>query len=126
LMLCTGEVNDYFRKLLEEARISGTSDITRLTNIVQLALSSTWLLYSIVIMFIGILRRYRPLRLLSILVFGLTILKIFFHDLSFLETLYRIFSFIGLGIILLAASYLYQRNKDVILGSGGAGTTPAP
>jgi uncharacterized membrane protein len=52
----------------------------------------------------------------SIVLFGFTILKIFIYDLSFLETLYRIFSFIGLGVILLAVSYLYQKYKDVILG----------
>jgi uncharacterized membrane protein len=53
--------------------------------------------------------------MLAIALFGVAILKIFIYDLSFLETLYRIFSFIGLGLILLVVSYLYQRYKDVIM-----------
>jgi uncharacterized membrane protein len=67
-------------------------------------------------MVVGIWRRRAGLRLVAMVLFGVTILKIFFYDLSFLQTLYRIFSFIGLGLILLAMSYLYQRYKGIILG----------
>jgi uncharacterized membrane protein len=55
---------------------------------------------------------------LAFALFGVSILKIFIYDLSFLDTLYRIFSFLGLGVILLAVSYLYQRYRGIILGSG--------
>jgi uncharacterized membrane protein len=63
----------------------------------------------------GLLRRVRSLRIIAIVLFGIAILKIFFYDLSFLETLYRIISFIGLGIILLTVSYLYQRYRSAIV-----------
>jgi uncharacterized membrane protein len=66
-------------------------------------------------MVLGIWKRARILRVVAMVLFGITILKIFIYDLSFLETLYRIFSFIGLGVILLAVSYLYQRYKSIIL-----------
>ena len=52
--------------------------------------------------------------------FGFTILKIFIYDLSFLDTLYRIFSFVALGLILLTVSYLYQRYRAIILGPSDA------
>jgi uncharacterized membrane protein len=48
------------------------------------------------------------------LLFGMTIVKVFFVDLSELERGYRVVSFIGLGAILLAVSFLYQRYKDQI------------
>lgn len=86
-----------------------------LENIKQLMLSGAWLAFSISLMAYGIIGRERTLRVLAIVLFGIAILKIFVYDLSFLETLYRIFSFIGLGLILLVVSYLYQRYKDVIL-----------
>ena len=66
--------------------------------------------------------RTQRLRIISIILFGVTILKIFIYDLSFLETLYRIFSFVGLGLILLATSYLYQRYRSVIFDTGKADT----
>jgi len=117
LVLLTGETRDFFEKSLSllTGSGSGTTDSrTALENMKQLALSGVWLLYSISLMAIGIWRRRQSLRIISIILFGVTILKIFIYDLSFLETLYRIFSFIGLGAVLLVVSYLYQHFKDVI------------
>ncbi len=85
----------------------------------QLVISGLWLLYSAVLMVFGIIRRLRSLRVIAFALFGLTILKIFIYDLSFLDTLYRIFSFIGLGVILLVISFLFQRYRDVIFGTDG-------
>ncbi|MEK9136448.1 MAG: DUF2339 domain-containing protein, partial [Bacteroidota bacterium] len=119
--LITGETKDVFQKakyLWEQATGYGdvSAELTRLSNLQQLSLSGIWLLYSVVLMVVGLWRRQRGIRISSIVLFGFTILKIFIYDLSFLETLYRIFSFIGLGVILLAVSYLYQKYKHVILG----------
>lgn len=116
-VLITGETYDYFAQ-----KIAATHDaeasyiiITDLENQQQLFLSAIWLLYSIALMTAGMMRHNRNVRIASMTVFGFTILKIFLFDLSFLETLYRIFSFIGLGVILLAVSYAYQKFKDIIL-----------
>ncbi|HEX9007396.1 MAG TPA: DUF2339 domain-containing protein, partial [Bacteroidota bacterium] len=120
LLLLTAETRDLFERLLALAGMGGgtasDSEISRLENLKQLSLSGIWLLFAAGLMGVGLLRRNRSLRLTAITLLGFTILKIFLYDLSFLETLYRIFSFIGLGIILLAASYAYQRNKELILG----------
>jgi uncharacterized membrane protein len=113
-MLITVEVIDFFEKRIQAADLD--SVIQRWMSFRQMSLSVAWLIYSVVLMVLGIWKRNRGIRIISIVLFGFTILKIFIYDLSFLETLYRIFSFIGLGIILLAVSYLYQRYKDVIVG----------
>jgi uncharacterized membrane protein len=42
----------------------------------------------------------------------LCILKLFLYDLRTLETLYRILSFITLGLILLGISWVYTRFRD--------------
>jgi uncharacterized membrane protein len=49
---------------------------------------------------------------MALLLLSLTILKVFLFDLSSLEKLYRIISFIVLGAILLAVSFLYQRYRQ--------------
>jgi uncharacterized membrane protein len=121
LDLITVETIDYFEKtiwhLTHNTVQSDTSkEISRLQDTQQLALSGVWLLYSIVLIIIGIWQRMPWLRISAMIFFGITILKIFIYDLSFLETLYRIFSFIGLGLILLLVSYLYHRFKSVIFG----------
>ncbi len=88
------------------------------TNMRQMTLSVVWLVYSFVLVSIGFWRRRRTLRFVAIGLFAVTILKVFVSDLSFLEPLYRMFSFAGLALILFATSYLYQRHKSLILGDG--------
>lgn len=61
-------------------------------------------------------------RITGIVLLGFTILKVFLYDLSFLQDLYRIFSFVGLGVILLVASYAYQRFGQVIFGTADTET----
>jgi uncharacterized membrane protein len=117
LVLLTGETRDFFEKKLELlGPLQGNMALSAsdLENMKQLSLSGVWLLYSISLMGVGIWRRLRSLRVIAFVLFGVTILKIFIYDLSFLETLYRIFSFIGLGVVLLIVSYLYQHYKGVI------------
>ena len=117
LVLTTGEIRDFFQRDIA-AVSSGTEDslqtIRKLENLQQMSLSGGWLLFSILLMGSGIWRRARSLRIFAIILFGFTILKIFIYDLSFLETVYRIVSFIALGVILLAVSYLYQRYRAII------------
>ncbi|MBK6836975.1 MAG: DUF2339 domain-containing protein [Bacteroidetes bacterium] len=66
------------------------------------------------LMVIGIYRQRLNIRLVSIILFGLTIAKVFFYDLSYLDTIHRIVSFIGLGVILILVSFLYQKYKHII------------
>jgi uncharacterized membrane protein len=129
LLLATGETRDFFGKDIALERANGraganSAEMIRLENLQQLSLSGVWLVFSIALMTIGILRRSRALRVTSIVLFGATILKIFIYDLSFLDTLYRIFSFIGLGVILLGVSYAYQRYKDLIFSAEPPGGDP--
>jgi uncharacterized membrane protein len=81
----------------------------------QMALSIVWALYSIILMAIGIFRKYGAVRLMSIIIFIVTILKVFVLDMAGLETIYRIISFIVLGIILMLAAFLYNKYKEKIM-----------
>ena len=78
----------------------------------QLSLSVVWALYGGGLLVVGRLRRVRLLRLMSLFLLSLTTLKVFFWDLSSLDRVYRIISFIVLGAILLAVSYLYQKSQQ--------------
>lgn len=122
-VLLTSEVVDFFEQRIVSLQAGISADSTvedslriqSYENLQQLWLSGVWLLYSIVMLVAGIWRRFRALRLVAIGLFMITIVKIFVFDLSFLETLYRIISFMGLGVILLSVSYLYQKFKSIIL-----------
>jgi uncharacterized membrane protein len=78
----------------------------------QLSISVVWTIYGGAMLTVGIARRSKLLRVMALLLLGLTIFKVFLFDLSSLEKLYRIISFIVLGLILLAVSFLYQRYRQ--------------
>jgi hypothetical protein len=110
--LLTMEVWHYY----ERAGLLDPKHLHNLANQRQLALSIVWMLYSIVLMIIGIWRRTLSLRVVAIVLFYITIAKLFISDLAFLDTLYRALSFIAVAPILFATSYLYQRYKTFIFG----------
>ena len=78
----------------------------------QLSLSVVWALYGAGLLVVGRVRQRRLLRVMSLALLSLTTLKVFFWDLSSLDRVYRIISFIVLGAILLAVSYLYQKSQQ--------------
>ncbi|MDQ3746539.1 MAG: DUF2339 domain-containing protein, partial [Acidobacteriota bacterium] len=78
----------------------------------QLSLSVVWALYGAGLLLAGRVWGVRLLRVMSLALLSLTTLKVFFWDLSSLDRVYRIISFIVLGAILLAVSYLYQKSQQ--------------
>ncbi len=71
--------------------------------------SAVWLVFSVLLLLIGILRQSKPVRLASAAVMLATIAKVFFIDLGELTGVWRALSFIGLGIVLVGIGLLYQR-----------------
>jgi uncharacterized membrane protein len=124
-VLLTGEISDFYRHRLHETGFGNGEGLASIRNQRQLALSMGWLVYSAVAIAMGFWRRHRSLRLAAIAMLGVTVLKVFAVDLSFLEQGYRILSFLGLGVLLLAASFLYQRHRDIILGNDDGSTAPS-
>ncbi len=78
----------------------------------QLSLSVLWAVYGGALLVFGLVRHNRLLRVMALALLGLTTCKVFFFDLSSLDKLYRIISFIVLGAILLAVSFLYQQRQQ--------------
>jgi len=89
-------------------------DILGSTNSDKLGLSLLWGLYSIFLIGRGIQMQRKHLRVGAISLFGITLIKLFFYDISNMETLPKTAVFIGLGILMLVASFLYNKYKDVI------------
>jgi uncharacterized membrane protein len=75
----------------------------------ELALSVLWLVYALALLVPGFMRKSAMLRWQGLVLLGVTIIKVFFLDLSFLTRFYRIVSFFILGLVLLLVSFFYQR-----------------
>jgi uncharacterized membrane protein len=74
----------------------------------QVALSVAWALYAVALVAVGFRRAYAPARYLAIALFGLTIVKVVTKDIAELDRVYQMLSVLGVGVLLVAASYLYQ------------------
>jgi uncharacterized membrane protein len=72
--------------------------------------SALWMAYGAMLMVIGFLRRSAFVRWQALLLIAATTFKVFVYDVSQLDRGYRIVSFIVLGVLLLAISFVYQRD----------------
>jgi uncharacterized membrane protein len=90
----------------------------------QATLSVLWALYAVGLVAFGIWRRYPPIRYFAIALFALTIAKVLAIDVATLDRPTRMVSMLAIGVLLLVASYLYQRlarpGRDAGLPTGGA------
>lgn len=87
-----------------------------LRNAQNLSLTAIWAIYAVIGLVIGIMKRWRYVRLGSLAFLAVPIIKVFVYDVFKLELGYRIGAFVGLGLLLLVSAYLYQRYSKVIKG----------
>ncbi|MGA2420847.1 MAG: DUF2339 domain-containing protein [Candidatus Acidiferrum sp.] len=72
--------------------------------------SAIWLLYGASLMAVGFWKRSAFVRWQALVLIAFTVGKVFLYDVSALDKGYRIVSFVALGGVLLAVSFVYQRD----------------
>jgi uncharacterized membrane protein len=82
-------------------------------NVIRSVYPVIWGVSAFVLMIIGMKYKLKTLRIISLVLFCITILKLFVYDLAGNAT-GKIISFILLGVILLVISFLYQKLKFII------------
>jgi uncharacterized membrane protein len=75
----------------------------------DMSYSIAWALYAFALLLVGMRQKTRWVRYSGVALLVVTLLKLFLHDLGNLSQLYRIGAFIGVAIILIVASFVYQR-----------------
>ena len=66
-------------------------------------------LFALALIVVGTRIQQRAARYAGVALLGLTLAKLFLHDLSDLDEFYRIDAFVSVAVILIAASFIYQR-----------------
>lgn len=72
--------------------------------------------YSLMLIGLGISGRKRYLRIAAIALFGATLIKLFFYDISKLDTVMKTLLFLALGVLMLIISFLYNKYKKYLFG----------
>ena len=74
-----------------------------------------WGLCSFAFMWLGMHHKFKPLRIISLTLFAITLLKLFIFDLANIPVAGKIAAFFCLGVLLLVVSFMYQRLKKIII-----------
>jgi uncharacterized membrane protein len=77
--------------------------------------SILWSLFGLSLVFAGIKRQIRALRLAGLALFAVVAWKVFFVDLARLEQIYRIVAFIVLGLLALGGSFAYMKYQQAFI-----------
>ena len=91
-------------------------DINGYTNQYKLGLSIICGLYALALIGFGIMKKQKHLRISAIVLLGATLAKLFFYGLVSLSTVSKTIVLIILGVILLIASFLYNKFKHSLFG----------
>src|SRR3984957_13679839 len=117
LIALTLEAADYYSRqmIVYRPTFNGrtpayATDLRRIEIERDFTYSALWMAYGAMLMIVGFLRRSAFVRWQALLLIAATIVKVFIYDLSQLDRGYRIVSFIVLGMMLLAISFVYQRD----------------
>jgi uncharacterized membrane protein len=82
----------------------GGGDLAR-----DMTLTISWGLFALALLVVGIWKHQPPARYAGMGLLVVTLLKLFLHDLSNIDSVYRIGALIGVALIALVVSFLYQR-----------------
>ena len=112
LIALTLEAHDYFSRQMTATY--GLPDFYLHQRQIDLAwnfsYSAIWLVYGAGMMAFGFWKRDSFVRWQALVLMALTIVKVFTYDSWSLEKVYRVLSFIGLGVMLMVVSYIYHRD----------------
>lgn len=81
----------------------------------KLGLSILWGVYALFLIGMGLWKNKKYLRIGAIALFAITLIKLFFYDISSLDTISKTIVFVSLGVLLLIISFLYNKYKHLII-----------
>jgi hypothetical protein len=87
-------------------------EMARVENSFRLSLSILWGSYGLFLIALGLARDEKHIRIAAIVLFAITLLKLFAYDLAAMSTILKTVVMIVLGILLLTASFIYNRYKS--------------
>ncbi|MES2516100.1 MAG: DUF2339 domain-containing protein [Bacteroidota bacterium] len=84
-------------------------------HIIKIGFPILWGVLAFLFLFIGMKRANKTLRVLALLLIGITLIKLFTYDIKDASEAGKIIAFIILGVVLLIISFMYQKIKALLL-----------
>lgn len=86
-------------------------DMSGVENSYRLSLSILWGAYALFLIVFGLSRDMKHIRVGGMVLFGVTLLKLFAYDMTDMSTILKTVVMIILGVLLLTASFIYNKYK---------------
>jgi len=109
----TGQVQAYF---IQFAGLGSAAEQAFTRSTLDFAVSAAWGVYGFLVLAAGFILHHRWTRVLGLAVLALTVGKITVSDMWHLAVGWRIWITLGIGVLLVVASFMYQRFARIILG----------
>ncbi len=101
---------DGLRHLISSETISTTT-----SRIIKTSYPVLWGILAFVFLIIGIKKQLKTVRIIALVLLGITIAKLFLFDISNASETGKIISFILLGVLILTISFVYQKIKVLVI-----------
>ena len=115
LYLASTELISAFQPVDGEAAVGGLG----VRQQGQALLSGLWAVVGVATLLAGLVRDRHELRVGALALLSVTLVKVFLYDLSSLDSLYRVASFVALGALLLLGAFAWQRLRPPRSRSAG-------
>jgi uncharacterized membrane protein len=114
LVALSRETSDYYSRQMSlkgtQRTVTNWADYRHAQIARDFTYSALWMSYGGMLMIVGFWRRSAFVRWQALVLIAVTTVKVFVYDVGQLDRVYRILSFIVLGVLLLAISFVYQRD----------------
>jgi uncharacterized membrane protein len=104
--------------IIASSELINVMDLNGYNDSYKLGLSILWGIYALFLVVVGISFGKKHLRVGAIVLFALTLVKLFFYDITQLSTIAKTAVFVSLGALMLIVSFLYNKYKNLIFGYG--------
>ncbi len=88
------------------------------TQIVKVGFPIVWGLCAFIFMLFGMKKSNKTLRIISLTLFAITLVKLFVYDIRDISEGGKILAFVLLGVLLLVISFMYQKIKKYVFEEG--------
>jgi hypothetical protein len=92
-------------------------------QIIKIGFPILWGVLSFAFLIVGIKKQWKQLRIISLTLLGMTIVKLFVYDIKNVSETGKIVAFILLGILILIISFVYQKIKKLVVDDSTANST---
>ncbi len=94
-------------------------DMAGIEETYKFGISIGWSVSAIMLIILGIIKGKSHLRIFGLVLFSVTIVKLFLYDISNLHIISKTIIMVVLGVLMLVTSYLYSRFKNRLFGNEG-------